>query len=415
MVLQDAQLATIKGDVDKKFAVQFKRLHDKMWKEVAIFLADSMSKKKYTATACRERFEALKAGTALLPIELDDDQAGRRIKREERIARARAKRVSMHKAARDAEILNEAKRQARKEAKIEANLRNQERLDKKAEERKLRKAVKEQREKTRTDARHAQLIMLARMRLEREWQMTKLRTEKKIYKEKTGKNLNGKVLGYAAKRKYRDDNESGSDDDEDDEGNELESDDEEAQMTNEDSSTNEHNKKSPRARGPDNRPKLPLRQKKGTKKSHPQTQDPNPGVPAAPMVPAPVTKETLLNPRSIFTDSELRDVLRRRTLAPWQPGETHAAVVARIAAADESLNRTELDDLLGNMCESKVGNKARKIRRIQDHDASESFASKEMDLSSSDIHFMRIYKPYQQDEFRAFLDEAEAAYAAANR
>ncbi|MGG6495380.1 UNVERIFIED_CONTAM: hypothetical protein NY603_20895, partial [Bacteroidetes bacterium 56_B9] len=93
--------------------------------EVSIYLAEKTVKRKYTANACQERYEALKNGTALLPIELDDDQEGRRLLREERIIAAQARRDAIEQEKKDLEAAREARIEEKKQLKIDEAKRRQ--------------------------------------------------------------------------------------------------------------------------------------------------------------------------------------------------------------------------------------------------------------------------------------------------
>ncbi|EME88585.1 uncharacterized protein MYCFIDRAFT_90682, partial [Pseudocercospora fijiensis CIRAD86] len=186
---EDEMVTKIKAEVDKKYESTYKQLQEKKWKEVSIYLADKIGKRKYTAKACEERFEAIKAGTALLPIELDDDQAGRRQMREQRIAKAKADRAANEEAVRMAAELKKAKQDACKRAKEERQAKRDEETARKNQELRERNRIKRERGIIRQKLKDARVIRLAEMRAQRDWQMEKWRGEKTLYKNFTGKNM----------------------------------------------------------------------------------------------------------------------------------------------------------------------------------------------------------------------------------
>ena len=106
-----------------------------------------------------------------------------------------------------------------------------------------------------------------------------------------------------------------------------------------------------------------------------------------------VTKETLLNPRSILNDSELEVLLFERGLARRAVAEPHAHVVARLVAADEDLSTTELNDLLAKEFDKGKGKRESKTRRLQELDANKSAAGSQ-GLRSDDPSFIEKYRKH---------------------
>merc|ERR1739841_233234 len=79
--------------------------------------------------------------------------------------------------------------------------------------------------------------------------------------------------------------------------------------------------------------------------------------PVAPVVKATVTKETLLNARSIMSDAELNALLFERGMPRRGLDESHPEVVARLAEADEAATTVELTKLLSKYFDKGKGSK----------------------------------------------------------
>lgn len=82
---EDEKLQTAFDIVERLHKEELIKLEGKKWQAVSTHIAKRMDKKKYSAQACRERYTGLNDGTALLPIELDTEQEGRKALRETRI------------------------------------------------------------------------------------------------------------------------------------------------------------------------------------------------------------------------------------------------------------------------------------------------------------------------------------------
>ncbi|KXT00037.1 hypothetical protein AC578_4875 [Pseudocercospora eumusae] len=412
---EDEMVANIKAEVDKKYEPKYQQLQERKWKEVAIYLADKMGRRKYTAKACEERFEAIKAGTALLPIELDDDQAGRRQMREERIAKAKADRAANEQAVRITAELKKSKQEDRKRVKEERVAKREVETARKNQERKERVRIKRERGIIRRKLKDAHVIRLAELRAQRDWQMEKWRSEKQLYKNFTGKNMPGQGGASVRKRKTND----GYDTDEEDELDAMElTEESDAHMTGEEDGGEEE-----RAAGnsradsalpirskksiTDRRRVNPARNVRGKGKGKAQAAAAMPATVDGGFNKAPVTKETLLNPRSIMNLDELDACLFSRKLPRRHPTESHAEVVSRLAHADNELTIPELNDLLKAALEPTSGKKDVKIQRLAAAEAAHSVKGS-AGLISTELDFMRGYEGYQ-GEFAYLLDEAEAA------
>ncbi|KXT08210.1 hypothetical protein AC579_8680 [Pseudocercospora musae] len=412
---EDEMITNIKAEVEKKYETKYQQLQEKKWREVSIYLADKLGKRKYTAKACEERFEAIKAGTALLPIEIDDDQAGRRQMREQRIAKAKADRAANEEAVRITAELKKAKQEARKRAREEMVAKREEETTRKNQERKERNRIKREREIIRQKLKDARVIRLAEMRAQRDWQMEKWRGEKTLYKNFTGKNMPGQGGAAVRQRKTND----GCDTDEEDELDDTElTEESDAQMTGEGDGGDEGSE--PGTSRADSA--LPIRIKKSTndrRRVNPARNARGKGkgkAPAAPVMPAtvdggfnkaPVTKETLLNPRSIMNLEELDACLFSRKLPLRHPTESHAEVVSRLVHADNDLTVPDLNELLRAALEPISGKKDAKVQRLAAAEAAHSVKGS-AGLISTELEFMRDYEGYQ-GEFAYLLDEAEAA------
>ena len=94
-----------------------------------------------------------------------------------------------------------------------------------------------------------------------------------------------------------------------------------------------------------------------------------------------------------MTDSELADLLLVRKLPRRGANESHPEVVARLAAADNSLKSSELTDLLKVYFDGKKGSKEAMALRLQKNDAKNSAAGK-AGVKSTDDEFKKSYEGY---------------------
>lgn len=386
-----------------------------------------MGRKKYTMNACRDRLASLADGTALPPIELDPDPAKRREMRDERIRKATEARAEEAEKARKSEEAKMAKTERKKIERAEANQQKvQAKLDKQAEKTR-REQVKEERKANHEAARKRKQLMLTLMRRERDWYLEKERAEKALFKRLTGKNINSKdPLGRANRDGYE------SDESEESDINELESDEEDELTTDEEDKDSEEGEEldydgakagdekeegsnigSSSARGQSSsqrRSSRPLSKKvywSDDSSPEPELVSAKAKKSSAKAVsagPPPVTQETLLNPRSILSDSELTMLLWFRQLPRRGLNESHAQVVARLNAADHALTTIQLDDLLGAALEKTKGKKADKIRRLQEVDAKKSDNGAQKGMVSTDLDFIQQYEGYQ-GEFSYLIDK----------
>lgn len=364
------------------------KLVDKKWKDVSVTLANLLpdEKKKYTAKACKERWDALQDGTALKPIELDSDQEGRRKMRESRITEAKRLR---------AKAKEEAKRakQAEEDAKTDKKRKETLKIHEKREAQQARAAEKAETQRIRAERNAGKVEkQAARKQAQKDWKAgieAKRRIkelEERVYRSITGKALNRMRRASGNEGVNKDDTPADSDDesvhDADDEDEELDelayvvSNREEAQDELADLVSDREEDQFPDGDSDDD--------------------DILSNIDVTPAKPLPKFKvriATLENPRSVMTDEEIRVLLHERGLPRLGSDESHPQVVARLAAADNDLSSMAVSSLLKKYFDNKKGNKEAKIRRLQEYDAANSAAGMR-GVKSTDLEFKRGYKGY---------------------
>ncbi|KAF2165846.1 hypothetical protein M409DRAFT_24132 [Zasmidium cellare ATCC 36951] len=398
---EDDQLNAIAKAVAPKFDHQIQLLEQRRWHEISLHLANKLGQRKYTGKACRERVEAVKNGTALPPIEQAKNAEERRRMRDERIAANKKARQN----ARDEQRAKEQRAQARAEAKkrdlAEATRKKiddalQKRSDKETAER-----IKEERRINKEKEKQHKAAVEARFLAEKQWIAKRKQAEEDLYKELTGYNMGGKKPGRMRKGK-----DGYEEEEEEAEASDVYDSEEEdiIDLINDDDTDEED------APGiSDNDDDLAFFEPQPPAEEEDTTTTPKPRklstllAPRAGHIPAPVTKTTLLNPRSILTDAELERLLFYRSLPRRGPSETHAEVVARLAANDETLKSDELSQLLMHLSEKSKGKKFEKISRLREADARECDAG-QMGVRSTDLEFVRRYEGYS-GEFAGLVRE----------
>lgn len=408
---QDEMLRNIKEEVDKKFDELIQNLEKKKWQDVSVYLAHKTKTRKYTAKACRERFEGLIDGSALIPVELDDDQEGRRKLRDERIAAAKARRIIIEQEEKAVQAAKVARAEERKQEKIDAIKHRQKEILRKEDARKQNRRVREKKEVTRQAARvtHGKLDNV--IRRQEVWEQEKLRIELEIYQQITGKVLVRKIFVPArstGKKQGSTDvgwisSNENSDEDADDE---------------------EYIKRADSVASESGRPvkKRILRARRASSKRssfiEPDSESdgeftvkgtrPTANRPQV-FTKATVTRESLLNPRTICSNEELGQIFVRRDITPArQDDESHAEVVARLAEFDAWLHVSELRKVCRSEHVSAVGRKHELLARLAEQDAESSYARTQHGMYSTDIHFMMTYNGYE-GENQVYLDEAKQA------
>ena len=376
--MQDEQLQEAYAAIEQKLEIEAQKVMDRKWKDVSNHLSELLAKKKYTAKACMVRFEGLHDGSALLAIELDPDQEGRKQMRGERIAANKQLRAA--EAAMKAEVVDEkalrkeAMRQAKEERGRQRILATHKREAAKLELERAKKLKLDERAKQVADRKKA--VAFARVQVR--WLDDKLRAEKHLLAKFLGKPSRNRA-GRA--RTPKDD--FVVDDDEDDFLSDL-SDEDEAMETDDNDNEDEEPDGRASSRAPDSR-SLPRRK---AVPSHGRIR---------------VTKETLLNPRSVMTDAELKFLLQSRGLRQPTSRESHAQTVARLAAADDDMSTTELSDLLRACFENVKGSKEAKIQRLRAYDAKRSAAGSD-GVKATDPEFKKGYEGYE-GAYKGLLDE----------
>ncbi|KAI7277501.1 hypothetical protein KC345_g6578 [Hortaea werneckii] len=376
---EDDELESVEKVVDEKYKLEVQKVYERKWREIAAVLAQKLRKKKYTAKACKERFEAVRAGTALKAIELDSDQEGRKLLREERIAANKARRAEQAAEAQRLEDEKQRKHDARQAEQHEKEKEREQKIKERQSVKKMEAEIKEARKREKERSRLAKQAKIAQAKAEEEWQKQRRKAEAELYRALTGKRMQPLPLDAptAGNRKskrtakksamYQDEDDTeeddfgGSSNDEDEEcGDGEESEDEVSAQEEDDAET-------------------PAAAK--------VTQ---PTKPVAPVVKATVTKETLLNARSIMSDAELNALLFERGLPRRGPDESHPEVVARLAEADEAATTVELTKLLSKYFDKGKGSKKAKLRHLQEHNAYNSEAGLD-GVRSTDPDFQKSY------------------------
>ncbi|KAK4495794.1 hypothetical protein PRZ48_013062 [Zasmidium cellare] len=389
---EDDQLEEIAKAVAPKFDHQIQLLEQRRWHEISQHLADKLGRRKYTGKACRERIEAVKNGTALPPIELAENPEERRRMKDERIAANKKARQD----ARDEQRAKEQRAQARAEAKKRENSEAMKKkiddaVQKRNEKATAERIKEERRENKELDKQH-RLMMEARFVAEKAWIAKRKKAEEDLYKELTGYNMGGKRPGRVRK---------GHEEEEEAEASDVSSSSEEDDIIDLISSDNDD---------PDDAAANSDADFEALINPPPATPPPieTPARlstlfrPRAGFHPAPVTKSTLLNPRSILSVHELEALLFYRSLPRRGPSESHAEVVARLAANDETLKSDELSQLLIHLTEKSKGKKFEKIARLREADARGSDAG-QMGVRSTDLEFVRRYEGFEG--FEGVLEE----------
>lgn len=327
----------------------------------------------------------MKAGNALKAIELDSDQEGRKLLREERIAANKARRAEQAAEAQRLEDEKQRKHEARQAENHEKEKEREQKMKERQSVKKMEAEIKEARKREKERSRLAKRAKIAQAKSEEEWQKQRRHAEAELYRTLTGKRmqpppLNAPAAGNRRSKKvvkkaamYQDEDDT----EEDDFGGSWDDEDEKfgfgEESEDEDSAQEENDEEIPAA-----------------------TKAAQPTKPVAPVVKATVTKETLLNARSIMSDAELNALLFERGLPRRGSDESHPQVVARLAEADEAATTVELTKLLSKYFDKGKGSKKAKMRRLQEHNAYNSEAGLD-GVRSTDPDFQQSYHGYMGD------------------
>lgn len=345
--VQDDHLEAAYNAADQKFNRDLAKLEEQRWKDVGNYLAQTLDKKKYTAKACQERWEALQDGTAEVPFEHDPDIRGRLDRRDKRIAdnkrrRAEARAEATLAAQQKMQVAIDEKKRKLDHRKSVLNFQAQRKAEK-AEDRRIKTEAAAQRE----TERKARIAARQRLRDEAAEKKAAKEAEERIYRFLTGNSLTRRHRKKSNKNEADDEKYDGEDDDdmEDYEFDYLLSEDDDVAAASDAESVVE-------GATPGTTKRLHFYE------------------------PAIVTKNTLLNPRCIMTLNELEALLHERKMPRRAANETHPEVVARLHAADNALEGAEVNLLLEKHFIRSNGTVDRRVRALQKADAEESLAGK---------------------------------------
>lgn len=381
---QDELLEETVETMETQFQYEMQKLIDKRWKGISDLLNPKLEggKRKYTAVACKERWEALKTNTGLLPIELDPDQEGRKQLRESRITRNKRLRAE---AKREVQRVKEAEQKARDEKK---RLRNnkmvekaQAKLEREAEKAEMQRIVAEKKAgklrkmEERKQAREAWRADIDKKRRIRE-------LEERVYRKITGKSLNRLRRIHGNDDNFRDSIQGLSDDEElDHTGDERDDDEEQIRQTKEvgdmpdlvsDREEDQFLEGTDDDEYEDIESEIEVIQQ--VKKIQGEYRD---------------TRE----PTQHHEYAELATLLHARGLPPRGVHESHPELVARLAAMDNLLTSSQVSDLLLPFFDRTKVSKEAKILRLQNHDARNSAAGYS-GIKSTDEEFVKGYEGY---------------------
>lgn len=367
-------------EIDAKIDKEIAKLREKKWLQVATHVADLIQKKKYTQRLCRERYESLMDGTALLPIELDSDQEGR--------AELRISRITTNKRLREeaaaAQELEDQQRTAARMAKKEARAANVIVRITKAQQKKIDEEKIANMRMESVAARRAQKAIMANwtayMKVDARWA-----TRKQAGERRATNRLLGLPLGYRPSRyNHGDENEVEIDgeanatdhagdevEEEGSEGGDAVAEDEDqannyastvAASTTSDSVSDNPRPRKKQLQIPSSSPPTSVRDSKSASPKHIAPGE------------AIATEKTRASPRSVMTLAELTMVLASRDLPRASDTETHEQVVARLCEEDGLLTQQALRAVLKASGLNAGGKKEAMIERLQVYDASRSAA-----------------------------------------
>ena len=343
-------------------------------------MAEGLGEKKYTAKACKERWESLEDGSALIPIELDMDQEGRTALRERRWSEAKRGREQA-KAAKEWKLGERGRKQAEKRAELEQRERERQAVkDRKQAEKDEDERIKAEQRAALEKKRAEQRAIEESIKRYHEAKRIERKNADAMYIHLTGKKINGRRGDNLIKAAWEDDTVYGSDSDEEMldsmvDGEEAEPDmpdltDAEGTSASEDEN-GEHKVKRPRFTKPTRRSQRVVKT--------PKTR---------------VTLDTLANPRTIMSSAELDRLIAKRNLPRRADDESHAEVVARLAATDKQEGTATLRQLLLQYFDRRKGARELLIRRLQEYDAADSELGQQ-GTTAIDPDFKQGYEGYK--------------------
>lgn len=378
--------------VQEKMHKDIEAIKAKMWNEVSTDLAKRMEKRKYTAKACKERFEGLIDGSALTPLELDSDQDGRDNIRQARIANAKRDRDDHYYALQYAHNQHLAVLAAAKNNKGKKKGTYAEELKKRQDEKAAMERIRKEQRMEADKVRQTEMDEKQRLKDMKLWPDELANAEYEaldtFLHRKPGASANEAKLERRRSTIHLVDdvidlvNTPGGEDDED-------------------ASARAHHLFTAISDQlsfnlgilsnlvPD--PLRPVVKKKPI---------PIFGLKATPGS-IPITRESLLNSRSIMPPDELEILFKERNLPRRSLTESQPQMVARLAFEDEALNQAGLLRLLSKYFDKGKSSKEDLIQRLQIHDVNNCDSL--LGSSSDDIEFMMGYEGYK-GEFRYLID-----------
>ncbi|TKA49660.1 hypothetical protein B0A54_00328 [Friedmanniomyces endolithicus] len=344
----DAKLQQSIKDLEDRFEADLEKLMEKKWVEVAASLALRINKKKYSSRACRERFEGLENGTALLPIEQDKDQEGRKRLREERMAAAKHRRATAIADARREEEDKAARLEAKKTEALEKRQAVMLLAEKRAAENAKQDGMRKKRAEDRDRMRLAKRTAEAQASAELKWKTTQRVAEKALWEEMVGKNWRSRTVQDP-------DSSAVGDADAEDDSDASEASDAEV-------SDKAHKHHRGLLGG------FSLMQDYVPK---PENIAPTPAKVGKTPTAALVTAETMADPRSDLAVEDLNAILRVRGLPAKNAEESRFQAIARLCAADKDMSTADLHDTLRRYFIKIKGTRQEKLRAVAEYEAGE--------------------------------------------
>ncbi|TKA54086.1 hypothetical protein B0A55_13720 [Friedmanniomyces simplex] len=293
----------------------------------------------------------LQDGTALLPIELDEDQEGRKRLRDERTVAAKRRRADAAAKARREEERRLARLEAKKIEALEKNqaaiLLSRMRAAEKAEQDRMRKERAQDRERMRLAKRAAEAQASAQLK----WKTTQRVGEKTLWEGIVGRtwrnsrtlDLGGSVAGDA----------------------EADADSDASADSDGEISERAHRDHCGLLGG------FSLMQGYVCTYGNTASASAKKGkVRTTPVVSA----ATLADPRSELAEDEVNAILRERGLPAKKAEEMHPQAIARLWAADQDLSTTELHDRLRRYFIKIKGTRQEKLQAMAEYEAGEAGA-----------------------------------------
>jgi len=374
---QDDKLEKAVQEIEKNIEKEIAKLQSKKWTQVASHVAELISKKKYTAKLCRERYDGLMDGSAIKPIELDSDQEGRAEMRRTRITTN--KRLREEAAA--AQELEEERKAMRLAAKKEARAANVVIRITKAQQKKIDQEKIAKMKKASAEQRKTVKLRIkqwnAYNRVETSWLSRKQHAERILQNK-----LLGLALSYRPPRTKRiqvEEPQYEESEEEEEEAEEDEQEDEEDEIEDEDDTivVAHVTRKHARTSGSVSDNPAPRKKKAGTKSPVTATRSsPRLSKSASPkqvaIGEAPVTDETRASLRFNMTVADINDAFSVRDLPKISGQETREQAIARLEMGDQQATTSDLKEILKGLGVNSNGkSKAELIKRIQVYEGEE--------------------------------------------